>query len=190
MISIYERALGADFSKLHPQSQRRFSLHSQSGTGAVGTGTMERIWHGAPYTVPFLYVGTWRSILFLEHGKDVPFRMENYAYIDPLGRETVSWVRTFFTKRKRRFDAYMIFSKERGCIIDYLGTHQHLAVDIQVSVADKGGLRLRSRKQRFYEGPVAFRFPWLLTGAAAFRCWLWAKLPDLLFSIQCEHFFA
>ncbi|MBB5061444.1 hypothetical protein HDF16_006180 [Granulicella aggregans] len=43
-----------------------------------------------------------------EYGKDVRFRIENYAYIDPLGRETVSWVRTFFTKRKRRFDAYMI----------------------------------------------------------------------------------
>ena len=166
MISIYERALGADFSKLHPQIQRRFSLHSQSGIGAVGTGTMERIWHGAPYTLPFLYVGTWRSIMFPEHGKDVPFRIENYAYIDPLGRETVSWVRTFSTKHKRRFDAYMIFSEERGCIIDYLGTHQHLAVDIQVSVADNGGLRLRSGEQRFYEGPVAFRFPWLFTGVA------------------------
>jgi hypothetical protein len=166
MISIYERALGADFFKLHPQIPRRFSLHSQSGVGAVGSGTMERIWHGAPYTLPFLYVGTWRSIMFPEHGKDVPFTIENYAYIDPLGRETVSWVRTFSTKRKRRFDAYMIFNEKRGCIIDYLGTHQHLAVDIEVSVADNGGLRLRSGEQRFYEGPVAFRFPWLFTGVA------------------------
>jgi hypothetical protein len=65
-------------------------------------------------TLPFLYVGTWRSIMFPEHGKDVPFRIENYAYIDPLGRETLSWVRTFSTKHKRRFDAYMIFSEERG----------------------------------------------------------------------------
>jgi hypothetical protein len=73
--------------------------------------------------------------MFPEHGTDIPFTIENYAYVDPLGRETVSWVRTFSTKKTRRFDAYMIYSEERGCIVDYLGTHQHLAVDIEVSVA-------------------------------------------------------
>ena len=166
MISIYERALGADFFKLHPQIQRRFSLHSQSGVGAVGSGTMERIWHGAPYTLPFLYVGTYGVIMFPNMEKDVPFTIENYAYIDPLGRETVSWVRTFSTKRKRRFDAYMIFSEERGCIIDYLGTHQHLAVDIEVSVADNGGLRLALRATLLRRPGRPFRFPWLFTGVA------------------------
>lgn len=105
---------------------------------------MDEVWHGAAYTLPFLYIGTWRSIMFPERGKNVPFTIENYAYLDPLGRETVSWVRTFDTKKRRRFDAYMIYSKERGCIVDYLGTHQHLAVDIELSVAENGGLRLRS----------------------------------------------
>jgi Domain of unknown function (DUF4166) len=50
--------------------------------------------------------------------------------------------------------------------VDYLGTHQHLAVDIDVSVAANGGLRLRSGAQRFYEGGVAFNFPLLLSGVA------------------------
>ena len=68
MNSIYQRALGSDFSKLPPQIQKRFSLNSQSGIAAVGSGIMGRIWHGAPYTLPFLYVGTWRSIMFPEHG--------------------------------------------------------------------------------------------------------------------------
>ena len=36
MISIYQRALGSDFSKLHPQIQRRFALNSKSGIAAVG----------------------------------------------------------------------------------------------------------------------------------------------------------
>ena len=39
------------------------------------------------------------------------------------------------------------------------GTHQHLAVDIDLSVDPRGGLRLRSGEQRFYEGIVGFRFP-------------------------------
>jgi hypothetical protein len=60
----------------------------------------------------------------------VPFTIENYAYRDPLGRETVTWVRTFETTKRRRFDAYMIWSEQRGRIVDYLGTHQHLAVDL------------------------------------------------------------
>ena len=94
MISIYQRALGADFNRLHPQIQRRFSLHSGSGVGSVGTGTMQEIWHGAAYTLPFLYIGTWRSIMFPERGTNVPFTIQNYAYRDPLGRETVTWVRT------------------------------------------------------------------------------------------------
>ncbi|MGA7315574.1 MAG: DUF4166 domain-containing protein [Silvibacterium sp.] len=166
MTSIYQRALGSDFSKLHPEIQRRFSLTSEAGTAAIGIGTMDRIWHGAPYTLPFLYVGTWRSIMFPEHRRDVPFSIQNYAYLDPLGRETVTWVRTFSASKVRRFDAYMIYSEERGCIVDYLGTHQHLAVDLEVNVAANGGLHLRSGAQRFYEGPAAFSFPLFFSGIA------------------------
>lgn len=166
MISIYEIALGSDFAKLHPKIQQRFSLNSESGKAAIGKGVMEHIWHGALYTLPFLYVGTWRSIMFPETGRNVPFTIQNYAYRDPLGRETVTWVRTFFTRRERRFDAYMIYSQERGCVVDYLGTHQHLAVDLALTVAPNGGLRLRSGAQRFYEGPIAFPFPLILSGIA------------------------
>ena len=166
MTSIYERALGADFRRLHPEIQRRFGFTSESGVAAVGTGTMDRIWHGAAYTLPFLYIGTWRSIMFPEHGRNVPFTIQNYAYLDPLGRETVTWVRSFATSRTRRFDAYMVYSEERDCIVDYLGTHQHLAVDLDVSVAENGGIHIRSGEQRFYEGPIAFRFPLSLSGVA------------------------
>lgn len=171
MTSIYQRALGADFNRLHPQIQRRFGFHSGSGVAAVGSGVMEHIWHGAPYTLPFLYIGTWRSIMFPEHGRDIPFTIQNYAYLDPLGRETVTWVRTFDTRKRRRFDAYMVYSEERQCIVDYLGTHQHLAVDLELSVAPNGGLKLRSRAQRFYEGPVAFPFPLLFSGVAEVCEW-------------------
>lgn len=165
-VSIYQRVLGSEFAKLHPQIQRRFGLHSGSGVAAIGRGVMDHVWHGAPYTLPFLYIGTWRSIMFPETGKDVPFTIQNYAYLDPLGRETVTWVRTFSTRRPRRFDAYMIYSEERGRIVDYLGTHQHLAVDLELCVTQHGGLRLRSGAQRFYEGPVAFSFPLLFSGVA------------------------
>jgi hypothetical protein len=55
--------------------------------------------------------------------------------------------------------------------VDYLGSHEHLAVDIELSVDDDGGLRLRSGAQRFYEGAIAFTFPALFTGLADVREW-------------------
>jgi len=147
MKSIYERAMGADFKRLHPEIQRRFGFSSADKIASIGTGVMDEVWHGAPYTLPFLYVGSWRSIMFPESGRNIPFQIANYAYIDALGRETVTWIRTFQTKHPRRFDAYMIYSEQRRKIVDYLGTHEHLAVDIDLEVAPNGGLSLRSGAQ-------------------------------------------
>jgi hypothetical protein len=171
MTSIYHRVLGSDFNRLHPQIQRRFGFSSASSLAAVGRGVMEEIWKGRFYTVPFLYVGTWRRIMFPETGRNIPFTIENYAFVDKFGRETVTWIRTFESGRTRRFDAYMIYSEARGCIVDYLGSHEHLAVDIDLSVDEEGGLRLRSGAQRFYEGSIAFTFPMLFSGVADVREW-------------------
>jgi hypothetical protein len=104
---------------------------------------MEEIWKGRFFTEPFLQLGSWRRIMFPET-RNVAFRIENYAFVDRFGRETVSWIRTFDTPRVRRFDAHMIYGGARRRIVDYLGSHQHLAVDIDLSVDDTGGLRLRS----------------------------------------------
>lgn len=167
MNSIYEQALGPDFQKLHPQIQKRFGFSSADQTASVGKGVMQRVWHGKWYTLPFLYVGTWRNIMFPQKGENIPFTIENYAYKDTFGRETVTWIRRYrFPDRERRFDATMIYSSKRKRIVDYLGTHQHLAVDIDMKVAENGGLQLSSGEQRFYEGPIAFRFPMLFSGKA------------------------
>ena len=171
MSSIYQQALGQDFQRLHPEIQRRFGFSSADGIAAVGRGVMEEIWKGPPYTLPFLYVGTWRRIMFPETGRNIPFTIENYAFVDRFGRETVTWVRTFESRRQRRFDAYMIYSEARGRIVDYLGSHEHLAVDIDLSVDAEGGLCLRSGEQRFYEGLIGFRFPMAFSGIAEVREW-------------------
>jgi hypothetical protein len=171
MSSIYQDILGADFARLHPRIQERFGFSSADSKAAIGRGVMAELWHGRPYTLPFLYVGTWRRIMFPERGRNVPFTIENYAYRDRFGRETVTWLRTFQTRRTRRFDAYMIASERRGCIVDYLGSHQHLAVDINLAVDERGGLRLTSGAQRFYEGRIAFVFPMLFSGIAEVCEW-------------------
>lgn len=172
MESIYQIALGADFNKLHPQIQKRFGFSSKDNIAAIGTGVMHKVWHGKFYTLPFLCVGTWRNIMFPHQGKDIPFTIENYAYVDQFGRETVTWIRKFnFNSKIRRFDATMIYSKSRAKIVDYLGNHQHLAVDIDASVEDNGGIRIRSGEQRFYEGPINFVFPMIFSGKAEVCEW-------------------
>lgn len=172
MKSIYQQVLGADFDKLHPQIQKRFGFNSNDKIASIGKGVMQSVWYGKPYTLPFLYVGTWRNIMFPQKGKDIPFTIENYAYKDKFGRETVTWVRKYqFPKRIRRFDATMIYSAKRKRIVDYLGTHQHLAVDIEMTVAENGGIKLRSGEQRFYEGFLDFKFPMLFSGEASVCEW-------------------
>lgn len=165
---IFERALGDDFARLHPQLQRRFRVGVDAGYGCIGRGVMTEVRRGPWWTLPFLLVGTFRNILFPERGSDVPFRIDNHAYIDDFGRETVTFVRTMDVRpgRRRRFDATMIYSDARRRVVDYLGTHQHLAVDLDLEVTDEGALLLTSGAQRFYEGRFAFRFPMLFSGRA------------------------
>lgn len=172
MSSIYQIAMGSDFARLHPQVQKRFGFTSQDHIAAIGSGIMQKVWHGPHYTLPFLHLGAWRRIMFPEYGTNIPFTIENYAYQDSLGRETVTWLRTFHTRKIRRFDAYMIYSQQRSKIVDYLGTHQHLAVDIDLSVDPATrGLRLQSAEQRFYEGSIAFKFPMYFSGIASVCEW-------------------
>lgn len=166
--SMFAAAMGADFARLHPMLQRRFGVSLAGGYACEGRGVMTRIRRGPWWTVPFLHIGRIRNILAPFAGTGVPFTVENYPYLDPFGRETVTFVRTFhYPDRGRpgRFDATMIRGAH-GAIVDYLGTHQHLAVDLRLSADDDGSLRLESDAQRFHAGPLSFRFPMLFSGRA------------------------
>lgn len=166
MTSIYQQALGAEFSKLHPKMQERFGFDSEDGVAWIGVGSMDCIWRGRFFTLPFLLLGSWRRILFPETGTNVPFTVRNYAYVDSFGRETVTWIRTFKMRQVRRFDAYMVYSAERGCILDYFGTHCHLVAELHASVDERGGLRLRSGAQHIYEHFIGLPFPLAFSGVA------------------------
>lgn len=166
--SVFARALGSDFDRLHPMLQRRFGVDPGAGYACVGRGVFSEVRRGAWWTVPFLKVGAFRNILFPERGRNVPFTIENYPYVDGLGRPTVTFTRTLEVRpgRPRRFDATMVYSSGRGTVVDYLGTHQHLATDLELSVRGDGSLHLRSGALRFYEGPAGFTVPRFLTGIA------------------------
>ncbi|GAB6931322.1 DUF4166 domain-containing protein [Paenibacillus sp. JCM 10914] len=187
MTSIYEQALGGDFHRLHPKIQERFGFGSRDGIASIGEGVMDEIWYSSWAAIP-LHIGVTRHIMFPNKGKGIPFRIENYAYSDKYGRETVTWCRSFqFSQRQRWFDATMIYSLERACVVDYLGTKQHLAVDLDVSIAENGGIRIESGDQRFYEGWLRLRLPAVLTGKADVCEWYDDKNREYRISVEVRN---
>lgn len=164
MLPPIERALGDRFGDLHPRIQAQYALHSAHRRCWVGRGVMEEVWRGR-WMGPFLRLGSRRRVMFAERGRDVPFTIENYAYVDGFGRETLTWTRNFAFDTPRRFDETMVFSERRGCALVYAGTHQHVAVELMASVQD-GALRLHTGAQRLYEWRVGVRFPLFFSGRA------------------------
>ncbi|MGW4914281.1 DUF4166 domain-containing protein [Streptomyces sp. NPDC004270] len=170
MTSMFRTVLGAGFDRLHPQLQRRFSVGLASGEACTGRGVMERIWHGPAFVRPFLALGATRNILVPKAGRNVAFVIENVPYVDTFGRETVTFVRTFdLPGRARRFDAQMVLSPKGDRILDYLGTHQHLASELHLRAEPDGSLLIRSGEHRFREGPVDVRVPELAGATAEVR---------------------
>ncbi|WP_369249252.1 DUF4166 domain-containing protein [Streptomyces sp. R41] len=170
MTSIFRTVMGADFERLHPELQRRFSVGLAGGEACTGRGVMDRIWHGRGFVKPFLALGTTRNILVPRTGRNVPFTIENVPYADSFGRETVTFVRTFdLPGRSRRFDAQMVLGPKGDRVLDYLGTHQHLASDLFFRAEPDGSLLIRSGEHRFREGPVDVRVPDLIGGEAEVR---------------------
>ncbi|MFJ6665310.1 DUF4166 domain-containing protein [Streptomyces sp. SID8366] len=168
--SMFRTVLGDGFDRLHPELRRRFSVGLASGESCTGRGVMDRIWHGPAYVKPFLALGATRNILVPRAGRDIPFVIENVPYTDTFGRETVSFVRTFdLPGRPRRFDAQMVLSPKGDRILDYLGTHQHLASELHFAAEPDGSLLIRSGEHRFREGPVDVRIPELLGATAEVR---------------------
>ncbi|MEU2063883.1 DUF4166 domain-containing protein [Streptomyces sp. NPDC013455] len=170
MTSIFRTAMGPAFHRLHPALQRRFSVGLASGEACTGRGVMDRIWHGPAFVKPFLALGATRNILVPRAGRNVPFVIENVPYADSFGRETVSFVRTFHLPgRARRFDAQMVLGPRGDRVLDYLGTHQHLASDLHFHAESDGSLLIRSGAHRFREGPVDVRVPELIGATAEVR---------------------
>ncbi|MEU3860995.1 DUF4166 domain-containing protein [Streptomyces sp. NPDC028722] len=170
MTSIFQSVMGADFDRLHPALRRRFSVGLASGEACTGRGVMDRIWHGPAFVRPFLALGAVRNILVPRAGRNIPFVIENVPYADTFGRETVSFVRTFdLPGRTRRFDAQMVLSPRGDRILDYLGTHQHLASDLHLRAEPDGSLLIRSGEHRFREGPVDVRVPEVIGATAEVR---------------------
>ncbi|QAS53185.1 DUF4166 domain-containing protein [Halobacillus litoralis] len=160
MKSIYHKALGDNFHRLHPEMQKKYGLTSKQNLMILGQGRMTEIRGTHPLLRPLLQIGARDHLVFAERGKDVPFTLENYVYTDEEGRETISWIRRFFFPYSiRGFDAAMRFDEEKQKIVDCLGKTGVLQTELDLHVTAAGGLYMESKAlnlkgERFLPSPV------------------------------------
>ena len=93
MASIFKQKLGDEFKRLHPKLQQQYSLSSHDQIAFVGLGVMEKVWIGKFYTMPLLYLGRLRNILFPNTGEMIPFPFESNNYLGSYGRESMPKIR-------------------------------------------------------------------------------------------------
>ncbi|WP_435151544.1 DUF4166 domain-containing protein [Haladaptatus sp. DFWS20] len=167
--SLFERALGDDWERLHPEIPERYGLVSDDNRMAIGRGRMTRLSRGA-IALPALWLGTTQNFLFPEGGTDVPFEIRSNAFTDPQGYEALWLRRQFETNSVRRFDDTMRWNPERTCITDFYGTDGRIVADIHLSVED-GGLVIRLGDQWIRVGERYVSLPEPLTADATLQDW-------------------
>lgn len=148
MTSIVRQLLGASFENLHPKVQWRFGLSSADGRSQTGVGVMEEMTHSALVPPPILWLGGRRGLFPAGKARDVPFTIANYAYVDEIGRETLSFVRRFsFVGAPQGMNSVMVTpARTTGAdfALDYLGYASDMVVRTRCSVEPDGGLLLES----------------------------------------------
>jgi uncharacterized protein DUF4166 len=172
----FQAALGAAIEAVAPGVKAHFL--QQPGTCRY-RGTMRRVWRRSGWrgwlAGPVLRIGSWTDTLFANTGTDVPFELENIVTARPDGRTTMGWTRTFhFREGTRRFHGLMLFSTERGSIVDWLGKTHHLEVELHPRI-EEGAIFIDSGRQWLKVGPVRVPVPRWLAGRARIHEW---DLPD------------
>lgn len=188
MVSIFERALGDEFAQLHPRMRERLDLDTGRDRVCVATGIMNRIWHGSPALKPMLHLGARERLLLPESGHDIPFTMENRPFRDAVGREGLTYTRTFdFGSRLRRFDSATVFDPVTGKLIDHLGAHRLVAADWDVHVDHRGGLVIHGGPQRVGAGRLRIHVPRFACAQAEVRDYFDPEIERFRIDVRVTH---
>ncbi|WP_173918439.1 DUF4166 domain-containing protein [Halobacillus sp. Marseille-Q1614] len=146
MRSIFQKALGEKFDRLHPELQKKFGVTSEQNLMLLGQGRMTEIRGTAWMLRPLMNIGTGDNLIFSERGREVPFTMENYLYKDERGNETISYVRRFFFPYSiRGFDAAMYYDEKEEAIVNELGKSGRFHTKLEVDVSKEGGILINSQ---------------------------------------------
>jgi len=176
-LSVYQRVLGDEFTKLDPELQRYFGM-PDAATHGEGTGVFEVAGSAHRWLWPLFRLFAGEQILFPEYGRDVPFEVVNLPDGEVLRATRVfhfpaqasKTERPVKTRQHGRTRDRVIVDEMRvvdGVLHDFLGKRNRLEVALRLSVAD-GALAMVSTGA------------WLWFGA---RLWFGSRrlrLPSLL----------
>ncbi|SET27315.1 protein of unknown function [Oceanobacillus limi] len=164
-MSIYERALGNQFRKMHPKLQERYLFEGDRPFRAKGV--MDYVYRGSTFLYPLYRLGLKRKLLFPEHGRDIPFTIINTPCKGNDGEQQIHWQREFhFENKKRYFNALMSFDEHSHMIKDYFGEPPIFYSDLSFTVTKAKGLKIESKQQRLVIGRMEIPVPKLFQGVA------------------------
>lgn len=146
--SIYARALGADFARLHPELQRFFSTDT-----VTASGTFAEAGSRLALMRPLLGITARFGLLFPEFGREVPFTIE----VSPVSDAAVATVRRlrFATGIRTMADRTTLVA---GRLVD-VHARGRLLVEMTVTATPEGALRARSGRARLRLGRALIPVP-------------------------------
>ncbi len=147
-MTIFQRALGEDFTRLHPQLQRHFGSPSVSAEGVFAEVGARQHW-----LRPMWRMLARAGLLLPEHGTAVPFTVS----IDPISPDRVATVR-----RIRFPGAERIMADEthlvRGRLVD-VHARGRILVRMLPRVLEDGSLRMSASATRLRVASVLWWVP-------------------------------
>lgn len=179
-----EAALGDRFESLAPALRAYFT--SLAPPVRSFRGVMTRVWRRggiALLAAPILRLSAWDEVLFTETGQHVPFELTMHQQRGPtagqarhMGSEATSdltLIREYaFPTGPVRSFALVTFDSKARQLLDRLGRHGRLEVELHPTIEADGSLLLRSGRQWLRLSPgVRIRIPALLAGHAVVREW-------------------
>lgn len=147
--SIFRRALGGDFARLHPQLQHYFGQPD----GVRGEGVFDEAGSRLRWLAPAWWLLARFGLLFPDYGRGVPFSVS----IVPLSADRVA------TRRTLRFPGgERVVSDEthfvRGRLVD-VHAHGRILVHMLPRVLDDGSLAMTAESTRLRVASVLLRVP-------------------------------
>lgn len=155
---IYERLLGTQFKKLHPNLQHRYRLPLNEPFYAEGV--MHKIEQGIILFKPFFHVTKQMQFLFPEAGDNIPFTLKNTYIINEQGEHLITFERKFyFPNITRSFYSAMRIDLEHNCALDTFGKPALVSATLGFKVTQDGSLITKSGRQSLLIPPTEIPLP-------------------------------
>lgn len=127
--SPFEPVLGGRDINLPKVFQKQFLSSVDNDIDIILAGKMDKVWHRPAWLRPFFWLLAWPNILFPETGSNIPCEMIIIGRRDKNGQAFQKWNRTFhFDKKKRYFNAIMMFDEKRQAVMERFGSVKFLVV--------------------------------------------------------------